>query len=91
MQKTLSGITVEKPTKEKLDQLKVTTWPIWTKEISTFDWHYEEKETCYFLEGSVTVKTAEGEISFSKGDLVTFPQGLSCTWHIHSSVRKYYQ
>ena len=84
-------IKVEKPTAQKLKDLNVTAWPIWTKEPSTFDWHYDDPETCYFLEGDVTVDTKEGEVSFSKGDLVVFPRGLSCTWHVKKAVRKHYQ
>ncbi|OGW80440.1 MAG: cupin [Omnitrophica bacterium RIFCSPLOWO2_12_FULL_44_17] len=85
-----SRIKVEKPSKEKLDQLKIANWPIWTKEASTFDWFYDDREICYFLEGKGTVKTDQGEASFQKGDLVTFPKGLSCTWHITEPVRKHY-
>jgi len=33
----------------------VFNWPIWTKEISEFPWHYSEQETCYLLEGDVIV------------------------------------
>lgn len=84
-------IHIEKPSAEKLKQLNVHSWPIWTKEISTFDWHYDEKEICYFLEGKVTVTSADGEVSFGKGDLVSFPKGLSCTWRVQQPVRKHYQ
>lgn len=86
-----SRIAVEKPSTEKLDQLGVSGWSIWTKEPSVFDWHYDEQETCYFLEGSVTVKTDRGEVTIGKGDLVTFPKGLSCTWQVHQAVRKHYR
>ncbi len=88
---TALKITVEKPAEKKLKDLGVKGWPIWTKEPSTFDWHYDEKEVCYFLEGDVTVKTKDGETSFGKGDLVTFPQGLDCVWHVKKAVRKHYQ
>ena len=70
----VSNIIIEKPGQNKLDELKVSEWPIWTKEPSVFDWHYDEKEVCYLLEGEVVVKTDEGEVSFGKGDLVTFPK-----------------
>lgn len=89
--KTRSKIVVEKPTSKKLDQLKITTWPIWTKEPSSFDWHYDASETCYFLDGDVVVKTSDGEVCVRKGDLVTFPKGLSCTWHVKEAVRKHYR
>ena len=90
-QKTALRILVEKPTSEKLKALHVLSWPIWTKEVSSFDWSYEEQEICYFLEGEVTVKTPDGDISFGKGDLVIFPQGLQCVWNIKKPVRKHYQ
>jgi hypothetical protein len=60
------------------------------KEASQFDWHYDEKETCYFLEGEVTVTTPWESVEIGKGDLVTFPKGLSCTWHVTKAVRKHY-
>ena len=88
---TETRITIEKPDPQKLDQLGVPQWSIWEKEPSTFDWHYDDRETCYLLEGEVTVTTDKGEVSFGKGDLVTFPKGLSCTWQIKKAVRKHYQ
>ena len=84
-------ITVERPTADRLNELKVTSWAIWTKEPSTFDWHYDERETCYFLEGEVVVKTDKGEVVLRPGDLATFPRGLSCTWHVSKAVRKHYR
>lgn len=84
-------ITIERPSEERLQNLGVRKWPIWTKEPSTFDWHYDEQEMCYFLEGEVAVKTAAGETAIGKGDLVTFPQGLSCTWQVKKAVRKQYK
>ena len=47
-------IEIEKPSKGKLEKDGIEDWPIWEKEISTFDWHYDEKETCYILEGKLT-------------------------------------
>lgn len=85
------AVNVEKPTPEQLDLLKKQNWAIWSKEVSTFDWYYDEKEVCYFLDGDVTVKTPEGDVSFGKGDWVTFPKGLSCTWVIRKAVKKYYR
>ena len=80
------------PSPELLEQLGYSSWSIWAKEPSTFTWHYGEKETCLLLEGKVTV-TPEGgvPITFGKGDLVVFPQGMSCTWHVQEAVRKHYK
>ena len=76
---------------QMLRKLNVFSWPIWEKEASNFDWHYEEKETCYLLEGDVSVFVdGEGEYRFKKGDLVTFKAGLDCKWLIHEDVKKHY-
>lgn len=84
-------VEVKKPTQEELEELGVKRWPIWEKEESSFDWYYDEKEACYFLEGEVEVELADGEkIKINKGDLVSFPKGLSCQWHIKKQVRKHY-
>jgi uncharacterized cupin superfamily protein len=52
---------------------------------------YDSQETCYFLEGNVIV-TPDGRqpVQISKGDLVTFPAGMSCTWEITQDVKKHY-
>lgn len=84
-------IKVEKPDKARLDKMNVFSWPIWEKEISRFDWSYDEIEECYFLEGKVVVETKDGKkVSFGKGDFVTLPRGLSCTWDIKVPVKKHY-
>ena len=84
-------IEVKKPTKEELDKLGVSSWPIWQKEESVFDWHYDDKETCFFLEGQVEVETASGKVSMGAGDLVVFPKGLSCKWQVKQKVKKHYK
>lgn len=79
-------------TEGELKEMAVSQWPVWTKEVSTFPWSYDEKETCYILEGELTVTPEGGEpVHFGKGDLVTFPAGLSCTWEIKKPVRKHYR
>ena len=89
----MSMITVEhNPNQERLAELGVKNWPIWTKEPSEFPWHYDEQERCYFLEGDVVVTPEGGEpVEVGRGDFVTFPQGLSCTWRVRKDVRKHYQ
>lgn len=84
-------VVVSKPEEEELQRLNVRNWPIWEKEVSEFPWTYEEAETCYLLEGEVTVRSEGETVSFQKGDLVTFPQGLSCTWEVKKPVKKHYR
>lgn len=79
------------PGEDRLAELGVYGWPIWTKEVSEFPWSYDESERCYFLEGDVFVVPEEGEpVEMGKGDLVTFPKGMNCTWKIRKNVRKHY-
>jgi len=89
----MSTIKVEKnPGNDRLDQLGVKSWGIWEKEISEFPWHYDEQETCFLLEGDVIVTPDGGQpVRFGKGDLVTFPAGMSCTWNVLQPVKKHYR
>jgi uncharacterized cupin superfamily protein len=80
------------PSQEQLAHLGIWNWPIWTQEVSEFPWTYDVTETCYLLEGEVTVTPDGGlPVKVAKGDLVTFPAGMSCIWKIHHPVRKHYQ
>jgi len=83
-------IKVEKPTQQFLEDRKVSSWGIWEKEVSRFDWHYDATEECYLLKGKVVVETKDGKVEFGSGDFVTFPKGLSCVWDIKEPVRKHY-
>ncbi len=87
------SITIEhQPTPERLRDLGVTNWAIWTKTTSEFPWNYDTSETCYFLEGEVIVTPEKGSpVHMGKGDLVTFPTGMSCTWKILQDVKKHYR
>ncbi len=88
----MGKIKIERqPDERKLSSLGVRQWPIWTKETSEFPWTYDSSETCYFLEGEVVVTADDGEqVKVGKGDLVTFPGGMSCTWQVIAPVRKHY-
>jgi uncharacterized protein len=89
----MSEIKIEKnPAQDHLDELGVTHWPIWEKEVSKFPWSYDSNETCYVLEGDVVVTPDGGEpVRIGKGDLVTFPSGMSCTWDVRQPIRKHYR
>jgi len=80
-----------RPAPMKLEVLGVYDWPVWKKEASKFPWTYDQQETCYFLRGKVIVTPEGGEpLTFGRGDLVTFPAGLSCTWEVLEPVEKHY-
>lgn len=87
----MNEITVEKLDKASIEKRGIMTWPIWTKEVSRFGWSYNNTEECYILEGKVNIETKDGKtVRFGKGDFVTFPKGLICTWDIKEPVRKHY-
>ena len=78
-------------TPAKLDVLYVDDWPIWTKEISEFDWEYDTTETCYIVEGEAVVTPEDGEpVTIKSGDMVIFPKGLKCVWKIIEPIEKHY-
>jgi uncharacterized protein len=76
---------------ERLNELGVSKWEIWNKEVSKFPWTYDSQETCYFSKGNVVVTPDGGQpVQMGKGDLVIFPAGMSCTWEIARDVKKHY-
>lgn len=83
-------IEIRKPNdKEKTE---AETWPIWEKETSSFEWEYDNKETCLILEGKAKVRPEEGnEVNFGPGDYVIFPKGLKCVWTIKEPIKKHYK
>lgn len=83
-------IKVEKPTEKQLKELKIESWSPWTCKPTTFPWEYSSEEIAYVKEGKVTVTTDEGEVTIQKGDLVTFPKGLKCTWKVIETIKKVY-
>jgi len=86
----MKDVIIEKLSKEELESRGVFSWSIWTKEISTFPWTYDSNESCYFLEGEVTLTSGDKKYIFGKGDFVTFPEGMDCEWDITKSVKKHY-
>lgn len=87
----MKKIEIRKPKPGEIESSGIKKWPIWTCETSKFDWFYDDKETCFILEGEVTVTTDNEIVSFGPGDMVTFPKGLSCVWDVKKSVRKHYK
>jgi uncharacterized cupin superfamily protein len=84
------SVSVERQvSEERKEQLGVEEWSPWSKEVSEFDWSYDDTETCYVIEGEVTVSLDGGEsLTIRAGDLAQFEQGLSCTWNVTSDLRK---
>lgn len=88
----MSKILVEHaPDEQRLRELGVASWPTWSKEVSVFPWEFDETEIAYILEGEAVVTPDGGEpVRFGKGDLVTFPAGMTCMWEIKQPLHKHY-
>ncbi len=85
------GIIIKKMSEEEAKALGITSWPRWEQGESSFDWYYGDNEDCYLLEGEVEVETSEGEkVRIGKGDLVHFPCGIKCKWHITKPIKQFY-
>jgi uncharacterized protein len=81
---------VWQPTTEEIK--KTDNWGTWKKEISEFDWYYEEPETCFIIKGEASVTDNSGNtISFKSGDMVEFKNGLKCKWKINKEIEKRYK
>jgi uncharacterized cupin superfamily protein len=86
----MSKVIIEKLSENEIVQRKIKSWPIWTKEISKFDWFYDSDEECLILEGEFTVHTDDGDFNIKAGDFVTFKKGLKCVWEVKKPIRKHY-
>ncbi len=52
---------------------------------------YPVDEFCYILSGTVVITDDAGHSeTFKAGDCFVIPKGLSCTWHMPETTRKYY-
>jgi uncharacterized cupin superfamily protein len=89
----MSEIIVESaPGEARLREPGVAGRPTWSKEVSVFPWEFDETEVAYILEGEVVVTPDGGlPVRFGKGDRVTFPAGLSCTWEVRQPLCKHYR
>ncbi|MCX7189425.1 MAG: cupin domain-containing protein [Methylotenera sp.] len=92
-QATVNQITVESnPAQARLDALNVSKWPTWQKEVSVFPWTFPEQEIAYILAGECVITPTGGTpVSFGKGDLVTFPAGMTASWEVKQALHKHYK
>ena len=83
---------IHQASKADLGSKGVFDWSLWSHPEAKFPWSYEGEESCYLLEGEVTVTPKNGKpVTIVKGDLVTLPKGLKCNWEIHEPVKTHYK
>ncbi|XVF42378.1 hypothetical protein PTKIN_Ptkin01aG0357400 [Pterospermum kingtungense] len=88
------SITVENnPSDSRLSELGIKSWPKWGCPPGKYLLKFDAEETCYLLKGKVKVypKGSSEFVEFGAGDLVTIPQGLSCTWDVSVAIDKHYK
>ena len=83
-------IEIIKLSESKITEKNILQWPIWTCEVSEFNWEYSDEEACLLLDGEVEVSSEFETVRFSAGDYVVFPKGLKCCWKVAKPVRKHY-
>ncbi|MBT3251324.1 MAG: cupin domain-containing protein [Candidatus Marinimicrobia bacterium] len=83
-------INIIKPEDQNINREEISSWPIWTCDVSEFDWFYDEEERCLILEGEVYVTVNLESFHIQKGDFVEFPQGLKCRWKVIKPIKKHY-
>jgi len=86
----MKKIKIEHLSDEEVRARGISSWPVWEKEKSRFDWEYDMEEHCYILEGEVIIETKDGNYKIEAGDYVIFPKGLTCIWDIKEDIRKHY-
>lgn len=86
----MAEVIIKRLSEQEITDRGIRDWPVWTKEVSRFDYVYDGDEECLFLEGEVVIKTPGGSHEIRPGDFVVFQNGLACTWDIRKPVRKHY-
>lgn len=40
---------------------------------------------------TILIHTVHDDVQVGKGDLMTFPEGMGCTWEVHEAIKKHYK
>lgn len=84
---------ISQPGEKFLEIRGVFKWGTWGCGVSKFPWTYDQTESCYLLSGKVTVTPTDGRpaVTVGKGDFITFPAGMSCTWDVTEPIQKHFK
>ena len=83
-------VTITQISSAEIESKQIFSWPIWTCEVSEFNWEYAEEESCYIVEGTIEVYVDNKVFHISDGDFVVFEKGLQCRWKVLKPVKKHY-
>ncbi|KAK6937704.1 (S)-ureidoglycine aminohydrolase, cupin domain [Dillenia turbinata] len=89
-------IIVERnPSKSKLQELGINSWPKWGCSPGKYQLRFDAEETCYVQKGKVKVYpkgSPESEyVEFGAGRPCNHPQRTYCTWDVLIAVDKVLQ
>ncbi len=84
-------ITVETIHTSEAEARGILAWPVSSRDVSRYTWHYDATEICYIAEGRARIETEDGNVEVEKGDLITLPAGLQCAWVIQERLVKHYR
>ncbi|NOZ04588.1 MAG: cupin domain-containing protein [FCB group bacterium] len=87
----MKRIEISRKAETELDRLGVFDWPVWTCDVSEFPWKYDDRESCYVIEGEVEITTDTETVYLRPGDYAVFPAGLQCRWKVIKPVKKHYK
>jgi uncharacterized cupin superfamily protein len=88
---SMAEVIITQLSEQEILEKKIRNWPIWSKEISRFDWYYDSEEACLILEGEIMIEAGNEKYQIRPGDFVIFKKGLKCVWNVLKPVRKHYQ
>ncbi len=64
---------------------------LWRCEPMTFEYEFPGDEIFQVLQGNLLVELHEGEsVKLQEGDIVSFNKGLTSTWTVKSSFKKFF-
>lgn len=86
----MKDIIIKQLTNNEFEEMQISSWPIWEKEVSKFPWIYEQTEQCWIIEGEVEIHANEKRYSIKANDFVVFPKDLACIWDIKKDIIKHY-
>jgi uncharacterized cupin superfamily protein len=62
---------------------------VWDCTAGRFNWHYSKDETLVVISGAAVLTYENGgERRIGPGDIVFFPAGTSCAWHVTEYIKK---
>ena len=87
------SVLVATPCSEStINELGIKNCSKWTCDLSYFDGTYKKKETCFLLEGEVTVTFNVGEtVIFEEDYLFVLSAGMKCRGYVNKALRKHYR